>query len=167
MLPADQSLNAGGFPRMDVDDGVIVQNEFVVGKRAAKFALVGASRDGLEPHGRFEKPIGIAAFTLGLVEREVGVLEQLFDICCVRRRQHDADAGADIDDVAVEIERRRYRRQQPIGGGERGALLLFVRRRQNGELVAAEPRHGVGFACARQQPGGHDFEQLIAHGMTE
>ena len=60
-------------------------------------------------HARLEEMVGAAAFALGAVEREVGVLQQRLGVDAVARRDRDADAGADDDVVAVDLERLGHR----------------------------------------------------------
>jgi hypothetical protein len=127
---------------------MVVQLELVVGERVAQLDLMGAACARRDPHRILEKAVGVAALGLGFVEREIGVLEELVHLGAMLRRHRDADAGADIELMTVEIVGRSHRLEQPAGDGNRRLALIVVRRRQNGEFVAAKPRHGVGFANA-------------------
>ena len=97
MTPANQRFDAGNFPRLDVDDRVVVQLELVVRQRVAQIVLVGAAPARLYAHRIVEKAVNVAAFGLCLVQREVGVLHQLVDGGAVLGRKRDADAGSDIE----------------------------------------------------------------------
>ena len=96
-------------PGLDVDDGMVVQLELVVRQRVTQVVLVGAAPAGLDAHRIVEKPVGVAAFGLGSIERKICILHQLVDARAVLGRERDADAGADIELMSVEIVRRGYR----------------------------------------------------------
>ena len=115
-------------PVLDVDDGVVVQLELVVGQRVAQLDLMGAAGARLDPHGILEKAVGVAALGLGFIQREIGVLEELIHLGAVLGRERDADAGADIELMAVEIVGRRHRLEQPGGERNRRFALIVVRR---------------------------------------
>src|SRR5690349_5687532 len=97
---------------------------------------------------RVEHTKAVPPFRLGLVEREVGVLEQVLAAAAVLRRERDADAGADAQRVAVEPQRFVNRLEQPPREPERLLALRTVGALQDREFVAAEPRHEVGLAGA-------------------
>ena len=112
-----------------------------------------AARLQARVHAGLEEAEGAAAVGLGAIERHVGVLQELVGVGAVGRRQRDADAGADHDLVAVELERlaesfddraRRARRPRAAGA---------ARDLQDRELVAAEARDDVG-RRARSRAGG-------------
>ena len=73
----------------------------------------------------------------------------------------DADAGLDVDGVAVDDERRLERPLDLPDDGRR-AGEVGRRRRQDAELVAAQPRDGVAVAQAVDEPLGDELEQLVA-----
>ena len=83
--------------------------------RASLFDLMGAARARLDPHRIVEKTVSVAALGLCLVEREIRVLEELIHLGAMLRRQRDADAGADIELMTVEIVGRSHSREQPAG----------------------------------------------------
>ena len=55
-----------------------------------------------------------AAAVLGRIQRHVGLLEQFVGVDAVGRRHGDADRGADVDAVAVDLERLVERPRQPL-----------------------------------------------------
>ena len=78
----------------------------------------------------------------------------------------DADADVDHDLVLVEMERLGDR-LPAAASTARGIRRLLHAVHDDGELVAAQARDGVGLARAAAQPLGHDLEQLVADGMAE
>ena len=85
--------------------------EFVACDRGAQIGFRRAPVLRIEFHVRFEQPIGIAAFRFCLVEREIGVLQQMLGLDAVIRQQRNADAGFDGDLLTVDIERLANGRQ--------------------------------------------------------
>ena len=63
-------------------------------------------------------------------------------------RERDADTGADVDMMAVEIVRGRHGFQKPAGHRDYSFPLIAVRSRQDGEFVTAKPRYRIGFSNA-------------------
>ena len=57
-------------------------------------------------HSLFEEAIGTAAFALRAIERNVGVLQELFCLCAVMRRKGDTDASTDHHLMLLDDERR-------------------------------------------------------------
>ena len=74
-------------------------------------------------------------------------------IGAVLRRQRNADAGADIDLVAVDIERLGDNLDDAVGQRAGGFALTGLAALDDGEFVAAEPRQHVGFPQQRLEPG--------------
>ena len=64
-----------------------------------------ATRPGGDVHGRLKESPGAAAFLLGAIKREIGILHQLHGMCAVARRHRDTNAGADAHLVAIQHKR--------------------------------------------------------------
>ncbi len=78
----------------------------------------------------------------------------------------DADAGGREHLAAVERERVAQRVHDALHHGDRARIVLRVLE-QHRELVAAQPRDGVGRAHAREQPLRGDREQPVAHPVAQ
>ena len=110
-------------------------------------------------------PVDLEAAAAGgfdVVQRHVGVLQQLVGSTAVRRRAHDAEAGAYGDRMPEDVVRLGDRRQHALGEalalvGAHGARL------DDGELVAAETGEEVGFADAGAQALRNCLEQGVAN----
>ena len=63
---------------------------------------------------RREHLVATLAHRLGLVHRDVRVAEQVVDVGHRRQVDRDADAGADIDRRAGDLDRRLERREEPL-----------------------------------------------------
>ena len=86
-----------------------------------------------------------AAARLGAIHRDVGGAHQRFDAAAMLGAQGDPDRGADVDAVAVQLERLGNRQRDPPGD----PLDLRGRRdfgEEQSEFVAGEPR--------QQRPAG-------------
>ena len=105
MPPAHQRLGAANLARLGIDDRLIVQLEFVLLDGAAQvaFDLLARARD--LAHLRIEEAIAVAAGRFRPVERKIRHLQEIVGAGLVLGRQRDADAGADADVAAVDVER--------------------------------------------------------------
>ena len=166
MVPAQQRLEGDYAIAGDVADGLVVRLEFVALERRPHIHFQQAPRLRARVHAGLEEAIGAAAVGLGAVQREVGVLQQLVGIAAVLRRQRDADRDADHDLMVVDLVRRGDHLDE-TAGERSGRSLLGAADLDHGELVAAEPRHGVVLADGGLQPAADFLQQRIANGMAE
>ena len=166
MTPTQQGLAAGDLLGVGIEQRLIEQFEFALRQRLAQVGLKMASRLELGIHLRFEESIGRPAVRLRPVKRHVCVAHKLFGRPPVMGRHGDPDAASDDDLMAAEIERLVEHLDDPLrqGAGVLGPIDVDL---QDGELVSTEPRHRVGFANARAQPGGDRAQQRIADRMAE
>ena len=121
MVPAHQRLEAADPAVLEANDRLVVQLEFGVGDGRAEIDLERVARLQPPVHLPLEEPVGAAAVALGEIERHVGVLEQLIRAGAVGGRDRDADAGADLDRAAADLE--RLAEQVDDARGELAALL--------------------------------------------
>ena len=128
MVPADQRFEAGDFLVFQVDERLVVKLEFAADQGLAKVEFQCAPRLHQRIHLGLEEAVGAAAVGLGAVQCHVGVLQELIGIRRVGRSDRNADAGADDDLMAVEIEwgigrfERRDRKRDQI---DRCSMLLW------------------------------------------
>ena len=165
MVPADQRLEARDLAAFDLDQRLVMQLELFGEQRLAQIEFELAPLLHLRVHFRLEEMEGAAAVGLGAIERHVGIAQQLIGLVAVGRRHGDADRGADDDLMAVHVERLEQRvddaRGELAGIGRIGLAV------HDGELVAAEPRHGLGAGHHALQPLAYRAQQRIADRMTE
>jgi hypothetical protein len=114
VVPAQQRLDRDHLAGGDVMDRLVVQLELALSQcppqpRGQRELAGGGLRLGGREADR------AAALALGLIERGVGALEHVL----VLRERGDADAGGDLELVAVDRERRREGRQQVLGDRSR------------------------------------------------
>ena len=83
------------------------------------------------------------AVGLRLVKREIGVGDELVDRCAVLRRDRDAGAAADMQQVLIDLERLRQLLQHRFDELGDPARIAAVGN-DDDELVAAEPVHPAG-----------------------
>ena len=105
VLPAQQRLDALDPLAVQGDLGLVVQEQLVVGLQgAAQVAEHGEPGRGGDVLLGLEDD-GAALELLGRVHGDVGVAQQVLGLGAVPRRERDADAGLDVEDDAVDVER--------------------------------------------------------------
>ena len=144
-----------------------MQLELVLLHGAAQvaFDLLARARD--LAHLRIEEAIAVAASRFRAIEREIRHLQQIVGAGPVLGRQRDADAGADADVAAVDLERLAQHLDNALRQQLGGLALVALAGLDDGEFVAAEPGQHVGFAQQRFQTGRHFDQQRVAGGMAE
>ena len=108
-------------PSSEVEDGLVEEEELVVGDGGVEVRLEGQPVDGRRLHGRLEQDRAVPAHGLGLVEGHVGVPQQVLGR--LPRAGGDADAGRDRDGevlVAGHPERGAEGIPDPLGDELRG-----------------------------------------------
>ena len=75
VLPANQGLHRTGKVGDHVVDGLIFEDEFLVGQGMAQLDLEVVATHGILAHGRFEEAQRFPARRLGLIHGKVGILE--------------------------------------------------------------------------------------------
>ena len=117
-------------------------------------------------HAGFKEVIGRAAFRLGLVKRQIGVLDQLIGAGAIARPHGNAHRSADLDLLAADIHRRPHRLDDAVRHLGR-QIAPFNGPEQQREFVPAQPRQQVGFPRRAPQAHGRLLDHLVAHGMAE
>ena len=114
-----------------------------------------------------KKRIIVAAFALGAIEREVGILEELRRVGAVVRRNGDADGNADDDLVALDLVGLADQADQALGKIDGLLPMVGVDLLQDGEFVAAEPADRVALAHRPLQAPRDGLQQRVADRMAE
>ena len=167
MPPAHQSLDTAGAQRDDIDDALIVNLEFLARDRVAQIHFERAPQPRFGIHLVLEEAVIVAAFALGAIEREVGILQELRRVGAVVRRNGDADGNADDDLVALDLVGLADQADQALGEIDGLLPVVVVDLLQDGEFVAAEPADRVALAHRPLQPPRHGLEQRVADRMAE
>jgi len=113
-----------------------------------------------------EEAEGSAAIRLGAIERHVGVFEQRIRADAVRRGHRNPDAGADFDQMIVDLVALAQMLDNSPGE-TRGILVRFDVLLKHHKFVAAEPRHEILRAQHFAQPVGDRAQQPVAARMTQ
>src|SRR5215471_19434425 len=117
-------------------------------------------------HLRLEKAIGTAAISLGAIEREVGILQELVRVNAVVRRDSNTDAHVSRDVMPTGLEWNPEQVENPLRHvGSIGDVAEPDL--DNCEFVPAETRNRIGVAHTAQQSLGHCLEQLVSDRMPE
>ena len=83
------------------------------------------------------------------------------------RRQRNADAGADIELLTVDLVGCRHGLEESARERHDRLPLILRRRGQDGEFVTAQSCHRIGLADTMRQPARHQLQQLVADRMAE
>ena len=132
---------------------LVVQHELSESSPARSSSDQGQSLDGVRVVARVVGALRVAV-GLGDVQGDVGPLDQLLDAVRVLGQQRDADARSDMQG---DRPRSNGVASTSIRRSERSCTIevSVSAGQQHGELVAAEPGHGVPLADDRGQPRGH------------
>ena len=165
MAPADQRLEPAHLAGLDAHQRLVEELEFLLRERLAKVELERPARLHQRVHRGLEEAVAGAALGLRAVERDIGVLEQLIGVEPVGGRDRDADAGADDELLAADLE-GEAKLVDEAGGERGGACRLADIALDDRELVAADAGDGVGLADepAHARRGG--AQQRIAGGVA-
>ena len=147
--------------RLEVEDRLVDEEQLVAGDRLAQ---VGLQREPVvrgDVHLVAELGVAVAAGALGLVERDVGVAQQVAGRLAVAGG--DADARGDGHRAAGRAEVERLAQHGEDARGHQLGLALD----EHDELVAAEAADRVAVAQHAADPPGHRAQQLVAHGVAE
>src|SRR5216684_1308861 len=166
MLPAHQRLRAGDLAGRQRHHRLVVETELAALQRAAQVGLELEQLHRAVVHGGVELYAASAALRLGAIEGGVCVAQEILGpgVECVA--VGDADAHAAEHLLATEHERGAQRVLKTVGHLERIVARLHVLE-QDGELVAAQTRHGVARPQTVGQPPPHLGQQLVAARVPE
>ena len=117
-------------------------------------------------HIRLKKPPPATALLFGAIKRQIGVLHQLNGMRAVARRQCNADAGANADFVAFQLE-MLIDALNNAARQDRGFHRFRDPELEDRELVSTQAGNRVGFAHRRPQSGCDRAQQAVADRMPE
>ena len=166
VVPTQQRLGAARPLGLQVEFRLVHQAELAALERPAKLCAEERAGAGALVDLGGEELEAVAAGLLGSIHGGIGGAQQRFDVLAVGREKRDADARADEELVAADIDRGA----QPLD-----QLLRYECRvlgahhvgEHDGELVAGNARHGIAGAHAGLQAARRLLQQLIAAGMAE
>ena len=166
VLPAQQGLHRAHLAGGQVDLRLVVQPELVALQCLAQLAVDRDAGRGIGVHSLLEVGMAAAAAVLGEVERDVGLLQQVGAALPVPWENRDADAGAGVDDVAVDLERLVQGLDQ--GARDRAGIAPLLQPGQHHrELVAAEAGDDVDVAHGAADARRGVPQQHVAGGVAE
>src|SRR5882724_9646928 len=166
MLPAQERLGAGDPPAVERDHRLVLGMELAALQRPAERGLQLQQLHGPLVHAGFELDAIPASLRLGAVERRVRVAQQILGPRVAGVAVGDPDGGAAEHLHAAQPERDAQRLVQALGhlAGVAGGVHVLE---QDGELVAAQPRDGVGGTQRGLQAAGDLDQQLVAAHVPE
>ena len=166
MTPAHQRLGADHRSVRETDLRLVVQLELVLGIGAPQLDIEASARLRLRAQHRQEEAIGSPPGRLGLVERQIGIGDQLVDVLAVVGRDRDAGAGGDVQDMVLDRERLGEpleHRLDDLAHDQR----IAASGKDRDELVAAETAHLAAVAGDLHQPLSDLDQELVAGRMAE
>jgi hypothetical protein len=135
-VPAEQPFGPHDLPRRQVDDGLEVQLELPLLERVAQRRLEVEPLTRRFLHPGLEDRVATLAGALRRVHGDVRVAQQLVALLRAVGTDGDADARAERDLDAVQLEGLPERTEDPLAHRDRRGVRLGTRR--CGELVSKQ-----------------------------
>ena len=142
MIPARQRLEAGDRAVLEPHDRLIEDRDLVALERAPQLRFERQPIGLARPHRRLEQLDAVAADALGVIHRELGVLEHLLGAVRLAVAERNAHRSGEEDLAVVEGDGRAQSFAQRLGESD-DALGLPLRQQNERELVAGQPRQRV------------------------
>ena len=168
VLPAQQRFDAEHATVLEIEDRLVDEKELAPLGRGAEIELEREPVLYRGLHLAHERHVAIAARGLGLVQRDVGVAQQVGRPRC-RAPYAMPMLAVMLEDSAgraLDLERLAQHFEQALGDelGTAGRCAAFD---EHDEFVTADSGNRVGLAQRRRQPGGDRSEQAVAGVVAE
>ena len=165
MLPAHQRLDADDGSAREIHLRLVMQLELLLRERRAQRVLKLDAVERLARHVGGIELEGVAARLLDAVRGRIGVAQQHVEILAVARIHARTHAQRDVDLAPVQ---REGGRQRPAHGACDAQHVVRARdvRREQGEVIGADPRHGIAAAQRFREALADRLEQRVAGGMA-
>src|SRR4028119_9378 len=161
MIPTQQGFECADFVQGKVHDGLVEELELVGDEGLAQIELQGPASLHLRVHLGLEEAVQPASVGLCAIEGKVCSLQEAFALLAVAGSKGDADARADHDLVAIEVEGTGEGGDDALSEND-GAARLLGRDRHDRKLVSAKSGDDVGLPRALSQALGNQLEELVA-----
>ena len=160
MPPACQRLPSAHDLGSEIDDRLVIGLELVSGQPDADLIQQPSMSVDMLAQAGLENAEPIAAVELGLVQGDVGILEQ----CIGRRDPCAAETGANAD-RGLEHDPVRIERSPGLlddsGGSSPKIVFVAHPMEHDRELVAAQARHEIGRPDGFREPTTRFLQQLV------
>ena len=166
MLPAYQRFQFGHVPTAQVEDRLVVHTQPALFKqRQAQlfFQLQGDRRASLQ--AVIEEIQAVASVVLGLVEGQVGMLEQLFGCAAIVREDTYTNAGGHDHVPSAQVDGVFHPLHDALG--QVAGFVAAVQAGDHAELVATKTRNQVVAAGSGLDVVGDYLEQLVTGVVAE
>ena len=156
---------------MPIDLGLVVELQLVLGECPAQPPLDLQARLERLLHAGMEEAETVATLVLGTVHGHVRLLEQIAGSAFIQGKQHDTHARRNVQGMAFDEKGFPEQLAQIAGttvGAGQGLVGVFRDLgEQDDELVSAQARHRILVPQSSGEPGGHLFQQFVAHGVSK
>ena len=166
MAPAQQRLDAGYLAGVQIDLGLVMQQQLVALQRVPEVRFHREPLDRPGPGVAGEEPEAVLAVALDQVHRRVGVRGQGLNVGAVDRIDRRANRGGNVTFVIAELDRFTERSQQ-VSCDTFDVLAPCDILQKEDELISAKPCDDVASAHAAPQPGADLGQQPVARVMAE
>ena len=164
-MPAHQRLHAKHLARWR-QLRLVVQRQFASPKRLAQAVFDAHVLGQPGRHVTGEKLEVVATAFLGAVHRDIGVFQQFIRRHRIGGEEGDPHAGAAGDVITAHLVGHGQRIDQLRGNPDHLFRPLRIHQ-HDGEFIAAQARHRIGFTHAILQPARHFDQQIVADGMAQ
>ena len=166
MLPAQQRLETADLVGVDPFLHLVMQLEFILLDRGLELVRQRAAKPDGVVHLALEEADRALSVAFRAIHRDIGVGQKMRAGRAVIRIDGDADAGADMQGVAVDRERLVEEAREPLREFSRGAGL--VGGELNGdEFVAAEAGEEFAVVKGFDHALGRLHQQAVAGAVAE
>ncbi len=138
-----------------------MQHELAIVQRAPQAGFQREAAHRALVHGGVVDLVAPLAQRLGPVHGQVRVVQHFLGRCVAERAGGNADAGAGVELLALDHERRFKRMHQALGDAHRLVHVVDAVE-QDGEFIAAHAGQRIVHAQALPQPRRHLHDQRVA-----
>src|SRR5690554_2985821 len=166
VLPANQCLDAGYLVGVQIELGLVVQNEFVIGQGLAQILVQFQPHHLPVLHAFHIELIGVAALLLGPVQGNVGVAQQGVGIQAALGIQGHAHGGGNAVALALNLE-RLLEALADLPEQMNDIIDIVDLLLAHHKLVTAGIGHQHQLVAEAVQPFRHANQQLVAKLVAE
>src|SRR5215207_4544560 len=166
MIPSQECFESGNFVAREIDDRLVIEFEFTIGKRTVQLASPLTSSLVLQVEFRGKEPKCIPPFRLCVIKRQIRVLEYRIDGVSVFRGNGDSDAREGGNAMVAELCGLRESGND-LASKSRTFFTAVLHRHDDREFIPAQAGNKVAVPQSVSKAVGHAAQERIAGRMAE